>query len=55
MPQLNRQSYAIIPGYTVNYEVNIETPLPPGKYTAISKINLQEDGNCYLDTEDYHF
>jgi hypothetical protein len=35
--------YAVIPTFTVNYEVNLDTPLPPGAYTATSKIN-REDG-----------
>jgi hypothetical protein len=42
-------SYAIIPTYTVNYEANVDTALPPGTYTALSKVTL-EDGTI-LDTK----
>jgi hypothetical protein len=45
--------YAIIPTFTVNYEVNVDTPLPPGAYTASSKVSL-EDGTV-LDTKTTSF
>jgi len=40
---------AIIPGSTVNYDLILQTPLPPGTYTASSKVSLQ-DGTV-LDTQ----
>jgi methionine-rich copper-binding protein CopC len=46
-------SYANIPTFTVNYEVNVDTPLPPGAYTATSKVSL-EDGTV-LDTKSTSF
>ena len=46
-------SRSIIPSFTVNYEVNVDTPLPPGTYTASSKVSL-EDGTV-LDTKPASF
>jgi len=46
-------AFAIIPTFTVNYEVNVDTPLPSGSYTAISKISLQ-DGTV-LDSKNATF
>jgi hypothetical protein len=46
-------TYAIIPGSVVNYDLNLDTPLPAGKYTAASKISL-EDGTI-LDTKTTNF
>jgi hypothetical protein len=45
--------YAIIPSFTVKYELNLDTPLPPGTYTAISKVSLG-DGTV-LDTKTTSF
>ena len=42
-------SRSLIPSFTANYEVNIDTPLPPGSYTA-SSIVSREDGTV-LDTK----
>jgi hypothetical protein len=42
-------SRSLIPSFTANYEVNIDTPLPPGTYTATSKVTM-EDGTV-LDTK----
>jgi hypothetical protein len=44
---------AIIPTYTVNYDATLTTPLPPGSYTAKSKVILQ-DGTV-LDTKTTSF
>jgi hypothetical protein len=46
-------SYAIIPGYSVKYNANIGASLPPGTYTASSKVSLQ-DGTV-LDTKTTSF
>jgi len=45
--------YAVIPTFTVNYEVNLDTPLPPGTYTAISKVSLED--RTVLDTKTTSF
>ena len=45
--------YAIIPSFTVKYELNLDTPLPPGTYTATSKVSLL-DGTV-LDTKPASF
>jgi hypothetical protein len=44
---------AIIPTFTVNYDASLTTPLPPGTYTASSKVILQ-DGTV-LDTKTTNF
>ena len=44
---------AVIPTFTVKYALNIDTPLPPGAYTATSKVSL-EDGTV-LDTKPTSF
>ena len=41
--------YSIIPPFTLNYVANLDKPLPPGSYTATSKVVL-EDGTI-LDTK----
>jgi hypothetical protein len=46
---LNQDIYSSIPPFTFNYVANLDTPLPPGTYTAKSKI-LLEDGTV-LDTK----
>jgi hypothetical protein len=45
--------YAIIPSFTVKYDLNLDTPLPPGTYTATSKVSLG-DGTV-LDTKTTSF
>jgi hypothetical protein len=45
--------FAIIPTYTVNYDASLGTDLPPGTYTATSKVSLQ-DGTV-LDTKTTSF
>jgi hypothetical protein len=40
---------SLIPSFTANYEVNLDTTLPPGSYTA-SSIVSREDGTV-LDTK----
>jgi hypothetical protein len=46
-------SSAIIPTYTVNYDASLTTPLPPGSYTATSKVILQD--STVLDTKTTSF
>jgi hypothetical protein len=45
--------FAVIPTYTINYMLDVGTPLPPGTYTATSKVSLQ-DGTV-LDTKTTSF
>jgi hypothetical protein len=44
---------SIMPTFTQNYIVNLDTPLPPGTYTASSKVST-EDGTV-LDTKTASF
>jgi hypothetical protein len=41
--------FAVIPTFMINYVLDVGTPLPPGIYTATSKVSLQ-DGTV-LDTK----
>jgi methionine-rich copper-binding protein CopC len=46
-------SRSIVPTFMQNYEVNVDTPLPPGTYTASSKVSL--DDGTVLDTKPTSF